>query len=92
MKFLSELAFWLPAALSISAFAILSFKKSIGKATLAGTFLIWVMAAATTFVCYGTLPALFSAAFSGSTGMLFVIASLIHSGLTSLPKRRFEDR
>jgi len=53
---------------------------------------LWVSACSATCLLFGTMPAILSAIVSLVWGVTLLIASLIRSGVKSMPNNRFENR
>jgi uncharacterized membrane-anchored protein len=92
MSFLHEPAFWLLAAAAFAISSIPSMMRSIGKKRIASIVLLWVTACSATCLLFGTLPAILSAIASLVWGAMLLAASLIRSGVKSMPNNRFENR
>jgi hypothetical protein len=92
MNFLFEPAFWMLLFASLSAWANAALTRSAGPIRVASLLAVWAGASGTTYLLYGVLPAIISAACSFLVGIILIVASLVCSGVTSMPKRRFEER
>ncbi len=92
MEALFETAFWMLLGASLSAWAAAALLRPIGTVRLASLMVVWLSATGTTGVLYGTVPALVSGAASLLAGVAMFAASLVWSGVKSMPNRRFEER
>jgi len=92
MNVLHEPAFWLLAAVAFAMSSIPSTMRSIGKKRITSIVLLWGSACIAICLLFGTLPALLSAIVSLVWGAMLLIASLIRSGVKSMPNNRFENR
>jgi hypothetical protein len=92
MTFLDEPAFWALFVAALSASATPSMLRKAGGARLVSLLSVWSGATATTGLLYGSTATLISAALSITAGIVLLIASLILSGLKSMPNKRFEKR
>ncbi len=92
MNFLNQPIFWLLAAACIAISSIPSRLRSIDRKKAALIATLWASACGATYLLYGTLPAILSATCSAVWGTLFLTASLIRSGVKSMPNNRFENR
>jgi multidrug transporter EmrE-like cation transporter len=92
MNFLFEPAFWVLLVASLSAWANAALTRSVGRIRGAALFAVWAGASGTTYLLFGILPAVISAACSSLVGIILIVASIVWSGVKSMPKRRFEER
>ncbi len=92
MNFLFEPAFWALFVASLSAWANAAFTRSVGRIRAVALLVVWAGASGTTGLLYGSFPAIISAACSLTTGIFLIVASLVWTGVKSMPKRRFEER
>jgi len=92
MTILHEPAYWLLTAGCLSVASIPALMRSIGKMRISAIAALWLALCATTFWRFGAMPALATTLISGLWGVVLLIASLIFSGIKSMPNKRFEER
>ena len=92
MTLLHEPAYWLLSAGCLCVASIPALMRSIGKMRLIAIVALWLALCAATLWRFGAMPALWATLLSGLWGLLLLIASLIFSGIKSMPNQRFEER
>lgn len=92
MNVLHEPIFWLFAAACLAISSIPSLLRSIDRRKAAIIVTLWAMACGTIYILFGTIPAIISALCSAVWGAFLLAASLIRSGVKSMPNNRFENR
>jgi len=66
--------------------------RTISRMRVIAIVMLWLAICTVTLTRFGLLPALATALISGVWGVLLLIASLIFSGIRSMPNQRFEER
>lgn len=89
---LHEPIYWLLTASSAATAATPAFLRSISKAKAVTIALLWTTLCGITIIMFGLTPGLTTALFSLLIGLLLSVASLVMSGIKSMPNQRFEDR
>lgn len=89
---LHEPIYWLLAASSIATAATPAFLRSISKTKAVTIALFWTSLCGITLIMFGLIPGLATVIFSLLIGLLLFAASLVMSGIKSMPNQRFEDR
>jgi len=92
MTILHEPAYWILTAGCVCIASIPALMRSIGKMWLIAIVALWLGLCAATLWRFGVLPALATTLISGVWGVMLLIASLLFSGIKSMPNRRFEER
>jgi hypothetical protein len=92
MTLLHDPAYWLLTTGCLCAASIPALTRSIGKMRLIAIAALWLALCAATFWRFGAMPALATTLISGAWGVVLLVASLIFSGIKSMPNQRFEER
>jgi len=92
MIFISEPAYWMLLAASLSACCAAAFMQRICRIRGAALLSVFAGASGTTWLLFGPIAAIISASFSAAIGLVLLIASLVRSGIRSMPNSRFEER
>lgn len=92
MEFLTEPGWWMLTAACTGAASLPGIVRSIGKRTALAILALWIVLCAAVLLRFSLVPTIATAALSGLIGTLFLIASLIFSGIRSMPNQRFEER
>ncbi|NTW52832.1 MAG: hypothetical protein HGB22_09630 [Chlorobiaceae bacterium] len=89
MSFLHEPLFWLLAAACLAISSTPSVMRSIGKKRIISIVMLWASACVAIYLLYGTVSTILATTVSAGWGALLLAASLIRSGLKSMPNNRF---
>lgn len=92
MSLMHEPVFWILTAACMAISSIPSMMRTIRKMRIILIAMLWLGICGATYMLFGALPAIISAVASVVWGTLLLIASLILSGLKSMPNNRFENR
>jgi len=89
---LHEPLYWLLTAGCLSVASLPALMRSIAKARAIAIVALWLALCAATIWKFGLLPGVATALISGLWGVILLVASLIFSGIKSMPNQRFEER
>lgn len=89
---LADPLFWLLTAASLATAAAPALPRPVGKRKAIAIAALWATISGISVTLFGVLPALASALFSLLSGALLLAASLVFSGIRSMPNRRYEER
>jgi len=92
MNFLNEPIYWFLTAGCLGVASIPALVRTISRMRVIAIVMLWLAICTVTLTRFGLLPALATALISGVWGVLLLIASLIFSGIRSMPNQRFEER
>jgi hypothetical protein len=87
-----EPAYWLLSAGCLCAASIPALMRKIGKARAVAIVALWLALCIATIWQSGLLPGLATTLISAVWGVMLLVASLIFSGIKSMPNQRFEER
>jgi hypothetical protein len=92
MEFLQDPIYWLLGALCAATASMPAMIRSIGKTGALAIAAFWLAGCAAVLWRFGLLAGFAAMAGSALLGILLLAASLIRSGIKSMPNQRFEDR
>jgi hypothetical protein len=92
MNFTLEPPYWLLLLTALIAAISPSCMRRIGRTRAIALLVAWAGAEGTSWALYGSAPALISTGLSLLAGGVALVASLVWSGVKSMPNRRFEER
>lgn len=87
-----EPAYWLLSAGCLCVASLPAMMRKITKARAIAIAALWLALCIATIWQFGLLPGLATALISGLWGAILLAASLIFSGIRSMPNQRFEER
>lgn len=86
------MGFWLLFATAIAAACSAAFVRRIRSLRILAILTAWSGSVGAILQLHGIMPAIITAAASGSMGALIFIASLVRSGIAAMPNCRYEKR
>jgi hypothetical protein len=89
---LHEPTYWLLTAGCLGIASIPALMRSIAKMKIIAIAALWLALCAAMLWRFGLLPGVATMLISGGWGIILFIASLIRSGIKSMPNKRFEKR
>lgn len=92
MNILHEPSYWLLLAGCLCVASLPALMRKIARARAIAIITLWLSLCIATIWQFGLLPGLATALISGVWGVILLVASLIFSGIKSMPNRRFEER
>jgi len=92
MNILHEPSYWLLSAGCLCTASLPALMRKIAKARAIAVVALWLALCAATLWRFGVMPGVATTLISGAWGVILLIASLIFSGIKSMPNRRFEER
>ncbi|MGC8773652.1 MAG: hypothetical protein ACP5R6_00050 [Chlorobaculum sp.] len=92
MTILHEPAYWFLTAGCLCIASIPALMRSIAKGKAIAIVALWLALCITTLWQFGLLPGLATTLISAVWGVMLLVASLIFSGIKSMPNQRFEER
>lgn len=87
-----EPLYWLLSAATLATAATPAFLRSISKTQTVAITALWLTLCTVTLLMFNLLPALATTLVSLLTGIVLLAASLVFSGIKSMPNQRFEER
>ncbi|RXK88933.1 hypothetical protein EST62_01375 [Chlorobaculum sp. 24CR] len=92
MNIPQEPAYWLLSAGCLSVASLPALMRKITKARAVAIAALWLALCAATIWQSSLLPGLATTLISAVWGVILLAASLIFSGIRSMPNQRFEER
>lgn len=87
-----EPAYWLLSAGCLCVASLPALTRSIAKTKAIAIVALWLALCIATIWQFGLLAGLATTLISAVWGVILLAASLIFSGIRSMPNQRFEDR